>query len=121
MQKQIDANVILRYLMHDDDEKYIVSKSFMNKNSIVSAPVIAEVVYVLKGVYKISKEEIVESLIALSKEIAFENARVVIEALKNYEILNIDFVDCYLLARRKILNEEIITFDSKLKKELDKI
>ena len=76
----------------------------------------AEVVYVLFGVYKISKENIANQLIEL---ISFENIitsndDIVINSLKIFKDKNLDFVDCLLCAYSK--QDEIVTFDKKLNK-----
>lgn len=116
----IDANIILRYILKDNDSDFEIAKREILKGTTTDIAILAEVVYVLKGIYKISREEIVETLITLSEEIEYENNDVVIETLSNYKNKNLDFVDCYLLARKKIFQDEIITFDKKLNNELNR-
>ena len=77
-----DANIILRYLIHDDDELYNDALKIIEKSPYVSLLVLSEVVYVLKGVYKISKNEIVDSLMALTEEIQFEDSELMIKILE---------------------------------------
>lgn len=116
----IDANIILRYILKDNDSDFEIAKREILKGTTTDIAILAEVVYVLKGIYKISREEIVETLITLSEEIEYENNDVVIETLSNFKNKNLDFVDCYLLARKKIFQDEIITFDKKLNNELNR-
>lgn len=77
-----DANIILRYFIHDDDELYNAALKIIEKSPYVSLLVLSEVVYVLKGVYKISKNEIVDSLMALTEEIQFEDSELMIKILE---------------------------------------
>lgn len=115
-----DANIILRYLIHDDDKLYKNSVKIIKKSPYVPILVMSEVVYVLSGTYKISRAEIVNTLMILSKEVVFEENELFIKTLEYYKDNNLDFVDCYLLARSKMLNEEVSTFDKKLNKVLKK-
>ena len=50
----------------------------------------------------------------------FEENELFIKTLENYKSIKLDLVDCYLLARKQILNEEVETFDKKLEKVLRK-
>lgn len=115
-----DANIVLRYLMHDDDELYNKAEKIIRKSPHVSLLVLSEVVYVLSGTYHVSRAEIVDTLIALSKEVVFEENELFIKTLENYKSIKLDLVDCYLLARKQISNEEVVTFDKKLEKVLRK-
>ncbi|MBQ3798010.1 MAG: PIN domain-containing protein [Butyrivibrio sp.] len=48
----LDANMILRYLLNDNAEMAETAEKYINSgNVIVTIEVIAEVIYVLKGVY----------------------------------------------------------------------
>ena len=48
----IDANVILRYLLNDVEEMAKKSAEIINAGAFTLPEVIAEVVYVLKSVYR---------------------------------------------------------------------
>ncbi len=80
--------------------------------------VIAEVVYVLKGVYKIERQEIAGVLIEFLDDVIVENQNVVKEALFLFCETSLDFVDCILIARHRVLGDEIASFDKKLNKML---
>ena len=49
----IDANVILRYLLNDVEEMSKKSAEIINAGAFTLPEVIAEVIYVLKSVYKV--------------------------------------------------------------------
>lgn len=80
--------------------------------------IIAEVVYVLKGVYKIEPDAIGRTLIEFLDEVTVENQEAVCEALSLFSETSLDFVDCILIARHRVLGDEIASFDKKLNKML---
>lgn len=114
MQKLIDANVILRYLLRDNDEMSQRAKTIIEAGAFTLPEIIAEVVYVLKGVYSVPRDEIADTLIQFLGLVGMENKEVVVTALFLYGKQNLDFVDCILLARHRLLGETVATFDKKL-------
>ncbi|MDO5564443.1 MAG: hypothetical protein Q4F88_04360 [Eubacteriales bacterium] len=52
----IDANIILRYILKDDENDFEIAKKEILKGATTSIAIIAEVVYVLKGVYNIPQQ-----------------------------------------------------------------
>ncbi len=87
-----------------------------NQIVFISHEVLAEVIYVLMGVYSISKNEISDMLVEL---ISFENIHTLDDdltriSLKIFKEKNIDFIDCLLCAYS--VNDTIKTFDKKLLK-----
>jgi predicted nucleic-acid-binding protein len=112
---RVDANYILRYLLNDNPEMAnIAEQLFLNEQLFIANEILAEVVYVLLGVYKISKIEIADKLISLihSDTILTDNEPIIIEALTLFRNQNLDFVDCLLCSYSQI--DEIKTFDKKL-------
>ena len=114
---RIDTNYIVRYFMNDNQEMADIAENILaNEQVFISNEVLAEVVYVLLGVYDISKNSIVEKLTTL---ISYDNILtlddiITIDALNIFKEKNIDFVDSILCAYSK--NDEIKTFDKKLLK-----
>ncbi|MCL2378969.1 MAG: hypothetical protein FWC77_07570 [Defluviitaleaceae bacterium] len=78
--------------------------------------VIAEVIYVLKGVYKLSRSEIAEGLqIFFSHEsLQVESMEVLMLSLKIYAVRKLDFVDTVLYAKNVVYGYDVFTFDKKL-------
>jgi len=114
---RIDTNYIIRYLVNDNIQMAdIAEKILTSKEVFISNEILAEVVYVLLGVYKIEKKDIANQLLNLLNfpNIFVSNYDVIIKALKIYKTKNLDFVDCLLCAYSN--NDEIITFDKKLNK-----
>ena len=65
----IDANTILRYLLGDHPEMSPKAKEMVLAGVQTTAEVLAEVVYVLKGVYHAERHDIAET-ISVSAEAA---------------------------------------------------
>ena len=114
---RIDTNYIIRYFMNDNVEMAKLAENILTTETVfISNEVLAEVVYVLIGVYSISKNEVSDMLTQL---IAFENINtlddfITIKSLQIFKEKNIDFVDCLLCAYSE--NDTIKTFDKKLLK-----
>ena len=115
----LDANVILRYVLNDNEamadqaEKYITGK-----NVVITLEVAAEVVYVLNKVYFMERHVIAHIVKGFAELVECQEMAVLQLALDVYAAHNLDFVDCVLYAYRNIHNIEIATFDKKLLKLL---
>lgn len=81
--------------------------------------VLAEVVYVLKGVYKVERKEIADTLVDFMEEIDVVNPEIMAEALGVYAESSLDFVDCILIAYHRITGANVVSFDRKLNKRLE--
>ena len=118
MKKLIDANVILRYLLNDHPQMSEEARKIVEAGAFTLPEVIAEVVYVLKGVYQVERKEVADTLIAFLDEVGINCKNVMCEALSVFAETSLDFVDCILIGRHKILGEEVASFDNKLNKML---
>jgi predicted nucleic acid-binding protein len=120
----IDTNVIVRYLVGDNRERYeqakmIFSEAERGKRKIlVKTVVVAEVCFVLKSVYKKTEEEIALAMevFLAQKWLRVEERQVMLLMWKWYKE-NLHFVDSYLLACASLEKTKIITFDHKLGKK----
>ena len=114
---RVDTNYIVRYLMNDNAEMANIAEEIITSKSIfISNEIFAEVVYVLFGVYEISKVDISNQLLKL---INFENIlvsdmKIIKQTFELFKTKNLDFVDCLLCAYS--IQDEIFTFDKKLNK-----
>jgi predicted nucleic-acid-binding protein len=117
----LDTNYILRYLLDDNHEMFLEAKDVIESNAcLILNEVVAEVIYVLLGVYKVSKQNISESLYSfmeMENVSMLESKEILFSALKLFESKNLDFVDCYLCALKN--KYEIKSFDKKLMKCVD--
>lgn len=114
--RMLDANMILRYLLNDNEKMADEAERIIRGGNVwVTIEVLAEVVYVLKGVYSIGREEIRSSLLGFMSEVETNENEVIEVGLKTYAEQNMDFVDCILYAYHRVKDYEIKTFDKKLK------
>lgn len=115
----LDANVILRYLLNDEDFFSESEELIESKNCGTYLEIISEVVYVLQSVYKVPRDDIKISLIELSKDITIDKYDVLKIALDAYvEKPKLDFVDCLLYGYSR-LGRKVYTFDKKLIKKMN--
>ena len=117
----VDANIILRYLLHDDDKMFQESKRIIENGAEALPEVLAEVVYVLMKVYAVGRHEISEALRTMLSEVQVNNSAVIDKALELFGENNLDFVDCILLAYNQVENMSVQTFDKQLKKKLSNV
>ncbi len=114
---RLDTNYIIRYLVNDNEEMATVAEEvIMNQDVFISHEVLAEVVYVLGGVYALSRDKISTVLIELIhfSNIGNTDKHIALNALEMYATKKLDFVDCLLCAYSRI--DEVFTFDKKLQK-----
>jgi predicted nucleic-acid-binding protein len=114
----LDANYVLRYLLRDDEAMFLQAKEVISQEvCFLLNEVLAEVVYVLQGVYKVPKQDIVHALsafVSLSSISMYESKSIIFKALQLFESRNLDFVDCCLCALKE--KYEVKSFDKKLMK-----
>lgn len=116
----IDANVILRYLLNDNPEMSQKARALVATGNAYTKPeIIAEVVYVLKGVYRIDKDGIQKFIHSVLDDISCDEEKCVRMAIDIYSSISLDFVDCLLIAYHRINKENIFSFDRKLNRHLD--
>ena len=112
MAKLLDANAIIRFLLNDIPEQADKTANVIYDGAFTKEIVIAEVVYVLSGVYNYSRTEISNELLKLLELVSIEKENVVRESLNLFKETSLDFVDCILISYNKIENIEIFSFDS---------
>ncbi len=114
----IDANVILRYLLDDNQLMAQQAKKVVENGAYTKPEIIAEVVYVLKGVYKVGRADISAYLKLLLQTVKCTDGEAVIYALDLYAQTSLDFIDCLLVAYHELNSETVFTFDKKLNRYL---
>ena len=117
----IDANVILRYLINDDEDMAIESEMVIKDGACTLPEVLAEVVYVLRSVYKVERKEIADKLLEVLEDIEIEHHNVMIRAIEIFSNTNLDFVDCVLIAYHEVEGMEIFSFDKKLNNRIKQV
>ncbi len=117
-----DTNVILRYLLHDDEPLYIRAREFFDRvregsvRAIILESVIAECVYVLMKIYGAPRQKVAESLtdILRYKGIVNDDLEHLVSALALFSKRKIDIVDCILYAKATRPNTTLFSFDHAL-------
>lgn len=115
----IDTNVILRFVLNDNDEMAKRATDVISSGAYTKPEIIAEVVYVLKSVYSAPKDKIKTIIHGLSDIVQIENSACVIHAIDLFANTSLDFVDCLLVAYHSLNGETVFTFDKKLNQHLN--
>lgn len=114
-----DANVILRYLLNDHPTMSPAAKEIITAGAQTTVEVLAEVVYVLNGLYHMDRASLSEGLLVFLDDIYIAKKAAVRYALKLYGQSKLDFVDCVLAGYHHADGDEIATFDRKLLKAIE--
>ena len=99
----LDSNVVIRYLTSDDAAKStrcgaMFAKVAKGQEKLTThVLVVAEVVWVLTGAYRIAKERVVDALVSLLSMdgLALDDKEGVLSALGLFRAKPIDFIDAY--------------------------
>lgn len=122
MRNLLDANVVLRYLLSDDQQASEKARRFVEEGACLLVEVLCEVVYVMEGVYEIPRGEICGYLTGFIDEVLCPDGDVLKTALAIYKARKkLDFVDCILAARHQASGDVVYTFDKKLNNALKQI
>lgn len=115
----IDSNVVLRYLIHDDEKLFAEARRVMemavhsNIKLHLSTVTVAELVWVLDSFYEYPKEQIsmILSDFINAQGIEIEERDIVLKALDDFAVLNVDFIDAYLAAKSIDSGWAVCSFD----------
>lgn len=116
MKIAIDTNILVRFLVEDDEVQARQAKKLIENNSvIVPLVVLIEAVWVLESSYGFAKNDIIDVLRQLlESDIEVQNFQQSIEALNLFEKNSADFSDWLVYTCSKQLNaEDVYTFDKK--------
>jgi predicted nucleic acid-binding protein len=120
-EKIVDANVILRFFLQDDEDQFQKAGSFIQKlelgkvEALLTDIVFAEVVWVLHKVYEIHRPEIAKNF---SKLISYRGIKTLFpkelytEALSLYAKHSTDIQDILLALLARQTRATIVTFDN---------
>lgn len=116
----LDTNMILRYLLNDNENMRETAKKYLRAGDVwITLEVVAELVYVLNGFYKLERKAVSEKIMQFLNVADCKESAVLQLALNTYALHNLDFVDCILYAYNEVKGIEIATFDKKLLRLLD--
>jgi predicted nucleic-acid-binding protein len=111
----VDTNVLVRLIARDDANQVRVADEFVSKGAWISLLVLAETMWVLDSVYRLTREKMstaVEMLLN-HRDLTVQDSEVVAEALENFRRRTaVGFSDCLALGiARKAGHIPIGTFD----------
>ena len=120
----LDTNIIIRFLVGDNEEHLAKSTEYFEQIELGSmeveilSDVLMEAFFVLTKFYKLPKVEVISDLkTILSLEGLVNKDKVILfEALSIIENKNLDFVDALICAKCKFQNYEKLSFDKDLNK-----
>ena len=118
MLRIIDTNYALRYLIQDDYNLAVKAKEVLDEGAYILPESIVEIVYVLSKVYKTERRDIYFAIIDLLQDVEMIDKQLYEDSARIYGRTKLDYVDCVLIARNKMFNDKIYTFDSRLNKEI---
>ena len=123
--KAIDTNVLVRFLVGDDEKQaekvYSIFKKteFEKKELFVPVLVVLELIWVLESVYAITRLDILDSVasILLMPIFKFENLKVLQDFISSANGNNFDLSDLLIAFSANSHNcEAVLTFDKKAAK-----
>jgi predicted nucleic-acid-binding protein len=118
----VDTNVLIRYLIRDDQSQYEKARRLIDREIakgmpvLVSLLVLLETEWVLRSRYELAKAEILTALSALldTADLSFEDEPSVENAVHSWKDSAADFADCLIEARnRRLACRATATFDVK--------
>lgn len=118
----LDTNVLVRYLVRDDQRQFEKARRLLKRESnkgepvLVSLLVLLETEWVLRSRYEFSKAEILSTFSTLLDvaDLAFEDESSIEQALYSWKDTVADFSDCLIEARNLRLGcQATATFDGK--------
>jgi predicted nucleic-acid-binding protein len=121
--KLIDANVLLRYLLKDDETLFKKAYELLERVKdgkefiIIPESVLAECVYVLLRIYKVDRQIVTEKLklLFLYKGVVNPDKEDLIDSINLFGKTNLSIVDCILCAKSVNNKMPTFTFDDELK------
>jgi predicted nucleic-acid-binding protein len=118
----VDTNVLVRFLVRDDEAQFEKARKIIRREIdseeyvFVSLMVVLEAEWVLRRLYKQSKNEILEVISGLleSIDVQFEDEPAIEESLLVWKGSAADFADCLIGAHnRRMPCRATATFDAK--------
>lgn len=118
----VDANILLRFLTKQPPEQAEPARDLLEQGQrgvlklMLEPLTVAEVIYVLTGVYDYSLERVKGELLMLftSGAVRLEHERAVLDGLSRMS-QKLDFPDTYLAARARRSRGQVVSFDKGFK------
>ena len=121
----IDTNVLVRYLVRDDEDQFQIAAHLIlgcikiGEPVQISLLVMLETEWILRSKYNYQKTEIAAAFTQFmeTRETVYEDEESLEEALHNWKEYNADFAGCLIVAKsRRAGCRHLMTFDAKASK-----
>lgn len=121
----IDTNVLVRFLVQDDEAQFEKARKLIKREVsaggrvFVNQLVLMETEWVLRSRYSVPKNQIIEAISGLldANDVQFEDEPAIEEAIFIWKESNSDFADCLIGAKNRRLGcRATATFDLKASK-----
>ena len=118
----IDTNVLVRYLVRDDEVQFEKAKKLIKREVLagrgvfVNQLVLMETEWVLRNRYAVTKNQIIETFSGLldAADLQLEDEPAIEEAIFTWKEASADFADCLIGIRNKRLGcRATLSFDAK--------
>jgi predicted nucleic acid-binding protein len=119
-EKIIDANIILRFFLADNEEQFSRAKAFVNKlelgqeETLLNEIVFAEVIWVLNKVYNIPRQEITDKFLRFINYRGIKtilDKEIFLDAIRLYPKYSMDIQDIFIGVLSRHKDCSIVTFD----------
>lgn len=110
----LDTNVVLRYLLRDNEAQAQIAKDLIEGGAFLLPEVLMETAHVLRTFYKVDRKKISTQLLIVLDWVKMERKAVMIRAVEIFAETKLDFVNCILAAYHELENIDVFTFDKKL-------
>ena len=110
----VDTNVVLRYLLNDNEKQAQIAKELIEGGAFLLPEVLMETSHVLRTFYEVDRQKISAQLLIVLDLVDMERKNIMIRAVEIFAETKLDFVDCILVAYRELENVQVFTFDKKL-------
>ena len=123
----LDTNVLLRYILLDDEDQSPIAEDLIDnlsqvRQGYIGREVILELIWVLRTRYKFDRTQIARVITDLvdATEFVVEDSSSIIDAISQYEQSNYDPADLLILATAKRFAAlPLYTFDRRLSQHED--
>ena len=110
----LDTNVVLRYLLRDNEAQAQIAKDLIEGGAFLLPEVLMETAHVLRTFYEVDRQKISTQLLIVLDWVEMERKAVMIRAVEIFAETKLDFLDCILAAYNELENINVFTFDKKL-------
>lgn len=121
MPRLLDANAILRYVLADNERQAAAVRAAVEQGAATTPEALCECVCVLHGkVYGFSRQEVSGALLLVLEDVDCERSASMRRALELFAATTLDFGDCILAAMAQVEGCDVLTFDRKLLRLLER-